>query len=152
MTIPPLEAATAADVFAESNESPFGAIDSNIHAWLSADYPATQECLIEGWILKEHRDNLELIEFLGGFDLVRKIHIFTPQQIRFLAEQPADQSPLQRNGFSNLFFVSSLKDQNLYIVGVVWDESVGKFVPYVYRVRNLYRSWSKGNQVFCKNT
>ena len=94
---------------------------------------------------------LEFIDVLGGLEKVTHSYLFTPQQIRYLAKKSIVDGSLLKNGFSNLFFLLSAQDKKVYIVGVVWNEDNLKFVPYVYRTENLYRSWSKGNQVFIRN-
>lgn len=143
MQIPELTATRLNQVFVEGDI--FGAIDSNLKAWLQQDWDKTSTIEIIPTTLKQHRDNRELIDDLGGEKEILK-HTIQPQQIRYLAENNA----LQKNGLSNLFFVYSDKENNIFIVGVVWDKSINKFVPYIYRTRNLYRAWTRGNQIFLK--
>lgn len=107
---------------------------------------ATDSAVVESVELSEHKDNQELIHSFGGEESIIEMCTLQPQQIRYLAEN----EKLQTNGFSNLFFVYSDKEKKLFIVGVVWDKTIQKFVPYIYRTRNLYRAWTKGNRVFVK--
>ena len=144
--IPKTEKALLKEIFSENEGSPFGAVDSNLQAWLQDEWLATGKTNVESIELNEHKDNQELINSFGGEESVVEKHILQPQQIRFLAEN----EKLQINGLSNLFFVYSDKEKKLFIVGVVWDKTIQKFVPYIYRTRNLYRAWTKGNNVFVK--
>lgn len=142
--IPPLKTARLKTVFSEEKDSPFGTIDSNLAAWLPESLPSSDGKTCTFSEFEIHQDNQEVIQLLGGEKQIKAQHLFTPQQIRHLAS--IDVS-LQKNGFSNLFFVLG-KEGTVYIVGVVWDKTIEKFAPYVYRTRNLYRSWSKGNRLF----
>lgn len=141
MKIPPQEEAKLSEIFMRGML--FGAIDSNLNAWLPQKWNATEEVEVEAHKLKEHKDNKELIEYFGDEQAILN-KTLSPQQIKFLGENDA----LQTNGLSNLFFVYSQREDRLFIVGVVWDETIERFVPYIYRPRNLYRAWTKGNQVF----
>lgn len=146
-SIPPLPQADASDIFLETEDSPFCEVDSNLVAWIPGVHGETASKAFRSQVLDAHQNNNELAELLGGSEEISRSDTFTPQQIRYLAEHSVHGGPLLRNGFSNLFFVHSVQKE-LYIVGVVWNAERRKFVPYIYRTRNLYRSWSKGNQVF----
>ena len=147
--IPHLAEANLSGIFFDEN-SPFGAIDSNLAAWLPERCPSTLQIQFASEMLEEHMNNQELINYCGGEQAIRESHLFTPQQIRYLAEKTLNESSnhLLQNGFSNLFFVWNDDEQKIYIVGSVFDKKISKFVPYIYRIRNLYRSWSKGNRIF----
>ena len=144
--IPKTEKASLKEIFLEDEDSPFGAIDSNLQAWLQCEWDDTDGADVESTELAEHKDNQELINGFGSEETIMKKHTLQPQQIRYLAEN----EKLQTNGLSNLFFVYSDKENKLFIVGVVWDKTIQKFVPYIYRTRNLYRAWTKGNKIFVK--
>lgn len=144
--IPKMSLALLDKIFSEDESSPFGAVDSNLQAWLQKEWNATDDTVVESMVLNEHQDNQELINSFGGEEFVMEKHVLQPQQIRYLAEN----NRLQTDGFSNLFFVYSGKEKKLFIVGVVWDNTIQKFVPYIYRPHNLYRAWTKGNRVFVK--
>lgn len=148
--IPPQKKAELESIFSESRESPFANIDSNIYAWLSGEYGESLQSPYKKHILDTHKNNAEVIELLGGLENIKSAHLFTPQQIYFLAKTSLSDGPFLRNGFSNLFFVLSDKDTLVYIVGVVWNKNLQKFIPYTYRIENLYRSWSAGNQIFSR--
>jgi hypothetical protein len=145
--IPPLPEADVSEIFLETEGSPFCEVDSNLVAWIPGVHGETASAAFRSRILDSHQNNNELTELLGGSEEISRSDTFTPQQIRYLAERSMHGGPLLRNGFSNLFFVHSVQ-RELYIVGVVRHAERRKFVPYIYRTRNLYRSWSKGNQVF----
>jgi hypothetical protein len=143
MNIPVQEQARLSDIFKEG--ALFGAIDSNLEAWLPEDWEETKNLEVGSFQLAEHKDNRELIDDFGGQKMILNITL-QPQHIKYLATHSA----LQTNGLSNLFFVNSEKENLVFIVGVVWDMSISKFVPYIYRTRNLYRAWTKGNKVFVR--
>lgn len=143
MKIPYQKASKLNEIFTKGEL--FGAIDSNLESWLQQDWKETEEIKIETIELEKHQNNEELINCLGGsHEILNKT--LQPQHIKYLAEN----DHLQTNGLSNLFFVYSEKLKKLFIVGVVWDKPIERFVPYIYRTRNLYRAWTKGNKVFIK--
>lgn len=143
MKIAPQKAALLSGIFIEGKV--FGAIDSNLDAWLQEEWEATDEMEVVSINLKEHTDNKELINSLEGEEEILK-KTLQPQQIKYLIENDL----LQKNGLSNLFFVYSQKENKIFILGVVWDESINRFVPYIYRTHNVYRAWTKGNIVFIR--
>lgn len=151
--IPEQSGAYIKDIFVESDKSSFGEVDTNLGSWLPEKFPATKATSFSVYKLDQHLNNQEVIDYLGGEEKIIKDYIFSPQQIKYLVEltQESDSGPMIKDGFSNLFFVFNSEENKLYFIGVVWDISISKFVPYIYRPRNLYRSWSKGNQLFIRN-
>lgn len=143
MKVPKLSSSILDKIFVEGPL--FGAIDSNLAAWLQQEWNEAEEVNIISNELNEHKDNKELIDSHGGEKLISR-KTLQPQQIKYLVENEL----LQKNGLSNLFFVYSVKEEKVFIVGVVWDKTIKRFVPYIYRTRNLYRAWTKGNLVFTK--
>lgn len=123
----------------------FAAIDSNLVAWLPEKFPPTSTAQIYSYQIMKPLNNKELVESIGGLEKIRSIHLFSPTQIKYLVTQNVY---LQKNGYQNLFFVSNPKTNETYLLGVVYDKSVKRFVPYIYRLRNLYRAWSTGNRLF----
>ncbi len=146
MKIPKLPASKLNEIFVETKDGLFGAIDSNLESWLQQEQNDTAEVDVEENYLEIHKDNQELIESFGGEKKIITNHTLSPQQIKFLVENQV----LQANGLSNLFFVYSKKESKLFIIGVVFDKSISKYVPYIYRTRNVYRAWTKGNKIFVK--
>ena len=131
------------EIFVEGDV--FGAIDSNLEAWLQNEWRESEAIEVEVVQLDEHKDNQELINGFGGEQAIINSTL-QPAQIKYLVENEV----LQTNGLSNLFFVYSDKEQKVFIVGVVFDKTIDRFVPYIYLTRNLYRAWTKGNRVFVK--
>ncbi len=121
-------------------DSPFKEVDSNLESWLEADVGDTDKKTIYSYILLEPLDNQQLLDFVGN----PNINTVSITLIRHLVL--SDDSTLLKNGFSNLFLVNG-KNSEIYIVGIVFDNSVNAFVPYIYRTRNLYRAWNKGNRL-----
>lgn len=144
IALPALDKQKLDDVFISKSEL-FGAVDANIKSWLSNNVESSKETKVSSYELTVPLNNDELVVSIGGMEEIKKHHIFTFTQITSLVE---DGTLLQRNGFQNLFFVQN-KDQ-LYLLGVVFDKAIDKWVPYIYRLRNLYRSWSKGNRLFLR--
>ena len=129
----------------------FGAVDSNIAAWLPSSLPFTPATEVSAFELKEPLNNQELIDAIGGLELIFSDHLFSPTQIvDLVARSAAGEDILQKNGFQNLFFVFNTETEQAYLVGVVYDESISKWVPYIYRLRNQYRAWSRGNRLFLR--
>jgi len=145
MKIPNLPKSKVNEVFVEDDSSSFFSVDFNLSAWLPEDFDGTGEVEIKTQILKQPLNNQELMDFLGGEREIKTNYLFTPQQIRYLVGQT---DILLTNGYSNLFFVNNSDTNELYLVGIVYSQKEGKWTPYIYRLHNLYRSWSKGNQVF----
>ncbi len=127
----------------------FADVDSNIAAWLPSHVHESEAVDMVSYQLLEPLDNSELVEAVGGMDTVAERCCVTPAHIRALvAECGSDEAILQRNGYQNLFFVTDPDTQTVYLLGVVYDPSVTAWVPYIYRLRNLYRAWSRGNRLF----
>ena len=148
LEVPEIDKIGLSALLREDSNSPFTKVDSNLAAWLSDSEALSSKSEIKAFELAEHMNNHELQEALTS-EVPNGLNYFTMEQIHYLANQSlSSETLLQKNGFSNLFFVKSTKDSNTYIVGMVWDATDSKFVPYIYRLHNLYRSWSKGNRVF----
>lgn len=143
MKIPSQEKTSLSEVFEEAGV--FGEVDSNLQAWLHDDWEETNAIEVDQIELDAHKDNSELINGFGGEKLIQD-KVLPIQIIKHLVTD----GMLQTNGLSNLFFVYSKKENKVFIVGVVWDKTIDRFVPYIYRTRNLYRAWTKGNRVFIK--
>lgn len=104
------------------------------------------------YTLLEPLNNRELIDQIGDEGGILEKDIVSPPQIRHLVErQQKGEKILLANGYSNLFFVANPERKELYLLGVVYDDTVQRWVPYIYRLRNLYRAWSRGNQIFLRN-
>lgn len=144
ITLPAQPEHKTGEVFVDTETSAYTEVDTNLEAWLPTSYPATEASTVTMYELTEHLNNEELIEELGGLEALSDNHFFCPQEIQSLLEKDC----FQKNGMQNLFFTKH--HDTLYIVGVMWEQSLESFVPYIYRTRNLYRSWSKGNRVFVK--
>ena len=150
--IPSLQSFLFTDIFPSGNDSLFGALDSNLEAWLPNKFSELSEAKVFRYKLLEPVNNRELIEQIGDESSILDKNVFSPAQIRHLVErQKNGENILLANGYSNLFFVTNPERKELYLMGVVYDETVQRWVPYIYRLRNLYRAWSRGNQVFLRN-
>jgi hypothetical protein len=145
MQIPQLYSHNTVDIFTENKL--FCNVDFNLSAWLPDDFGETGEVEIKTEILDTALNNQELLEKLGGEAEVRSDYVFTPAQINYLV---SETDVLLKNGYSNLFFVENSQTDELYLVGVVYNSQKSKWTPYIYRLYNLYRAWSAGNQVFTK--
>jgi hypothetical protein len=144
VTIPELSKDTVVSVLSEN--SLFTDVDSNLAVWLEESIEPTPNVILRSHQLVQALDNKELVEFCGG-ELKLSSNTVTLSQIRSLVErQLTGEAILLTDGYSNLFFVQG-KD-GIYIVGVVIDKTTDKYVPYIYRRKNLYRAWNKGNRVF----
>ena len=145
MKIPELQDHKVADIFTE-NEL-FCSVDFNLSAWLPESFSESGEVEIKTEILDTALNNQELLEKLGGEAKVQNNYVFTPAQINYLV---SETDLLSKNEYSNLFFVENSQTDELYLIGVVYNEQESKWTPYIYRLYNLYRAWSAGNQVFTK--
>ena len=152
ITIPPLKSSSFIDIFPPNNDSFFGALDSNLEAWLPGNFKELPRTEVVIYQLLEPLNNREVIDQISNETSILEKDIFSPMQIRHLVErQQKGEKILLNNGFSNLFFVTNPERKELYLLGVVYDDMVQKWVPYIYRLRNLYRAWSRGNQIFLRN-
>jgi hypothetical protein len=152
ISIPPQPNQSIRENFNEVGSTIFGSVDSNIAAWLPESFDAVDEEVAKVYKLLEPLNNQEVVNVIGGEEEIIQKHLFTPAQIRYLAEQQqkGEIGALLIDGYSNLFFVYNHEKQILYLMGVVWDKSISKWAPYIYRLRNLYRAWSRSNQIFVK--
>lgn len=149
LKIPALAKGKSMDMFNQNRLSPFGQIDSNLAAWLPQNFEKTNKQEVFVYLLLDPLNNKEVVQAAGGKHYICNNQVFTPAQIRHLVEKQkrGQKGTLLVNGLSNLFFVENRKSDTLYLLGTVWDKTVHKWTPYIYRLQNLYRAWSKGNQL-----
>lgn len=101
--------------------------------------------------LSKALDNNELLAEVGAKTHIIQNHCFVPQEIVQIIEKTHKGSDiLLQNGMANLFFIYNDREEKPYLFNVVYDNEVENWVAYIYRLRNLYRSWNKGNRLFLK--
>lgn len=144
--IPALDANTLESTYVADGKSVFCDIDANIPAWLPPRIPKTESTAAAAYDLQQHLNNKELIEEFGGEERILEESTLTLGQVHYLLRN--HQNSLLTNGFANLFFVNA--EGQLHILNAKYEADEGKFIPYVYRIHNLYRSWSKSNKIFVR--
>jgi len=151
VSIPVMSLQRTEAAFSFQGGSPFCDRDANIAVWLAETFPGTGLSGADSVDLATYFTNDELLNLMGGEDKVRTLHSFSPQQIRFVAEQAMENEAIfLRDGHRNIFPLVNWKDDKLFWIGINWKPEKSKFIPYIFNVKEISRGWNPGNRLFSR--